>query len=1016
MRNAFQALLAPLRNSLLSHFMGFFPVLRSTLIRASRPSASKSHIMGFFRAQQRQLALAAFIFFALALPNPARAACASPSKPAGTIIYNSAYHVHQYCDNTNWKAMGPASTGGTLNFIASSNTNSPQPNAVWSDGTYIYVGDFSGGIDVYSFNGTSFSFLATDTTHSTNARSVWSDGTYIYVADGTGGLDAYTFNGTSLTYLATDTTNSTFATKVWGDGTYIYVLNGVNLKVYTFNGTSFTYISSALPNSPSANGVWGDGTYIYVSDSTDGIDAYTFNGTSFTFLATDTTHSTSARDVWGDGTYIYVADYTGGIDVYTFNGSSFTFLDTDTTHSTSALSVWGDGSFLYVGNNLVGVDVYAVDPGTGALTFKDKNTTFTNARSLWGDGTYIYSNSSAYITAYGSFNSCISPTKPAGTILYNPDWRVMQYCDGSSWQSMGPAIRTFSPAVTFDGTNDYLTRGADLTGNADSTQVTGSLWFRRNGGNGSQQVLYCTIDSAGSCRFQVDLNTSNQIHLKGNGTGGGTLRLDAAGSTAITDTNWHHLLFSVDLANTSNRYIYLDGVAETPTWSTYSNAVIDFTRTEHSIGAFTNGASKFNGDVDDMWIDMGTYLDVSKDSVRAKFRDTAGNPVDLGATGTNPTGSQPEVYLSSRGNGLSSWATNKGSGGGFTVTGALTASTANLPGLSCSHDVTFAYITSSSSNFPKEVWTDGNYIYTVNGTGIHAYGFNGASLTLLASHTANSTATQDVWGDGTYIYVADWTGGIDAYTFNGTSFTYLATNTTNSTSASGVWGDGTYIYVADWNGGIDAYTFNGTSFTYLATNTTNSTKANKVVGDGTYIYVADGNAGGGVDVYTFNGTSFTFKATNTTNSTDARGVWSDGTYFYIADAAGGIDAYLYDGSSLTFKATNTTNSTFAVGVWGDGTYIYVADNSSLDAYTFNGTAFTLQATKTGLTNSSGLWGDGMYLFVADNSNSLKAYYQNIAPNTCSCSSPTAVEGTKLYNSDYGVWQYCNGQNWMRMGR
>jgi hypothetical protein len=224
--------------------------------------------------------------------------------------------------------------------------------------------------------------------------------------------------------------------------------------------------------------------------------------------------------------------------------------------------------------------------------------------------------------------------------------------------------------VTFDGTNDYLTLG--LSFGSDSTQVTGSFWFRRNGGNGATQVLYCAIATAGSCRFQIDLSSGNKLHLLGRDTGN-TAVLDAAGSTSITDTNWHHVLFSVDLSDTAKRSIYLDGAAETPTWTTYSNTAIDFTRTSYAVGAFTNGTSKFTGDLADFYLDMGTYTDFSDAAKRELFRDANGKPVYLGSDGSAPTGTAPEVFLS--GADLSAWPVNKGTGGGYTMNGTLKETT-----------------------------------------------------------------------------------------------------------------------------------------------------------------------------------------------------------------------------------------------------------------------------------------------------------------------------------------------------
>ncbi len=60
-------------------------------------------------------------------------------------------------------------------------------------------------------------------------------------------------------------------------------------------------------------------------------------------------------------------------------------------------------------------------------------------------------------------------------------------------------------------------------------------------------------------------------------------------------------------------------------------------------------------------MDLSTDLDL--------FIDGDGKPVDLGASGSTPTGNQPEVFMSGS---TGSWHTNKGTAGGFTENGEIT--------------------------------------------------------------------------------------------------------------------------------------------------------------------------------------------------------------------------------------------------------------------------------------------------------------------------------------------------------
>ncbi len=52
-------------------------------------------------------------FTLLVFAPAAQAACSGPAGNAGDTIYNSAYHVYQYCDGATWIAMGPRGSGGS---------------------------------------------------------------------------------------------------------------------------------------------------------------------------------------------------------------------------------------------------------------------------------------------------------------------------------------------------------------------------------------------------------------------------------------------------------------------------------------------------------------------------------------------------------------------------------------------------------------------------------------------------------------------------------------------------------------------------------------------------------------------------------------------------------------------------------------------------------------------------------------------------------------------------------------
>lgn len=221
-------------------------------------------------------------------------------------------------------------------------------------------------------------------------------------------------------------------------------------------------------------------------------------------------------------------------------------------------------------------------------------------------------------------------------------------------------------AVVFDGANDYLSRGADLTSNADAKTFLFSGWFYFTDLATADRRIYQNTGNAGHIR--VDLTTSKLLINMENSAGAQIL--EATVDTPLMATGaWTHIMIAIDLANSANRSVYVDGSAATVTWTTYSNDTIDFTAADHAVGATVAGGGKLAAYVSEYYLAFGQYLDLSSSANRAKFRSATGKPVSLGATGSLPTGVQPSIYLSGT---ASTFATNKGAGGGFTVTGTLT--------------------------------------------------------------------------------------------------------------------------------------------------------------------------------------------------------------------------------------------------------------------------------------------------------------------------------------------------------
>lgn len=298
-------------------------------------------------------------------------------------------------------------------------------------------------------------------------------------------------------------------------------------------------------------------------------------------------------------------------------------------------------------------------------------------------------------------------TGDEGAIFFNADHALMQYCDGTDWRMMG--VGSYVPnAVTFDGSSTYLRSDSALTGVANSKRVTGSGWFRRNGGTGTSSIIYAATNS----NIRIRFDTSNYFEIYAEGTPSDTPVLTLFGSNTITDTNWHHFMFSADVAggNSAKSHLYIDGV-DVKNAPVFTDEIMEFASGNYAVGANTGGSNGFDGDIADLWIDYGTYLDLSIESNRRKFLSASGMPMYLGEDGSIPTGVAPDVFMSGD---TTDWHTNKGASDGFNEYGTLT-SAASKPGEVLLNQVdpsAFIINESSADNIPASTSHTHNFGFT----------------------------------------------------------------------------------------------------------------------------------------------------------------------------------------------------------------------------------------------------------------------------------------------------------------
>lgn len=230
-------------------------------------------------------------------------------------------------------------------------------------------------------------------------------------------------------------------------------------------------------------------------------------------------------------------------------------------------------------------------------------------------------------------------------------------------------------AVEFDGSSSIVHTSA--TGFENSDAFLMSFWIKPtteaadfqmilNANTGTQDRLNVALDNGSN-----NTNDLWTIYIQGMNASGAQV-IEYESDELLATDQWNHVLISVD-ASASALEVYINDVLDTNYISvTPANGDINLNINEYAAGEFAGGGDTLIAGLSQLWFETNTYLDLSVQANRRNFIDADGNPVYLGADGSLPTGSAPDIFLSGD---TADWHTNKGTGGGFTENGALTTST-----------------------------------------------------------------------------------------------------------------------------------------------------------------------------------------------------------------------------------------------------------------------------------------------------------------------------------------------------
>lgn len=225
--------------------------------------------------------------------------------------------------------------------------------------------------------------------------------------------------------------------------------------------------------------------------------------------------------------------------------------------------------------------------------------------------------------------------------------------------------------VSFSATT-AMHSAAALTGVTDSKTTMLSFWFRAAAGTDAQTIrILCSNND----HWDLDrLATTGSMRLICQNAANSNILIMQTTGALLAGQGWKHVLMSANLA-TSTVQLYVQDVSDLAT-PTVNNDTISYTTATDWL--FPNAGLPGPFDIADFWMDTNqTPLDLTVTANRRKFISAGGAPVDLGVAGATPTGTSPTVFLSGA---AASWNTNKGTGGGFTVTaGSIAAASSNPP-------------------------------------------------------------------------------------------------------------------------------------------------------------------------------------------------------------------------------------------------------------------------------------------------------------------------------------------------
>ena len=385
----------------------------------------------------------------------------------------------------------------------------------------------------------------------------------------------------------------------------------------------------------------------------------------------------------------------------------------------------------------------------------------------------------------------------------------------------GGAPSLVCDAAYFDGSNDYMARGAGFSGAVDGKSGIVSFWYRTEAAGGEYRTIF--TDSTGNAYVSARRVTGLETITVAMGNTTPAVSFSRTTSALDNTGAWIHVLMSWDVA-ASAVHLYVNDVSDSHPGGMVDQT-LDYTKSDWGVGAFPPGSytgiNKLSGGLAELYFAPNQYLDFSIETNRRKFITATGKPAPLGTDGAAPTGTAPIMYLHlNDGEAVANFATNRGTGGNLSITGTLdTASTSpSNYGIMMAKYLSQSYSIGAQETFPTGIAMsiDGTKAYVVGSTNktIYQYSLSTPWNLSTASYASRymSVASQSganvggiaVSDDGNHFYMASYTNDTIYQYYTGTAWEvsaayYQSKSLTVSAYSTGTTGvtfsaDGTKLY------------------------------------------------------------------------------------------------------------------------------------------------------------------------------------------------------------------------------